>query len=476
MAYGERCHIQSEIAKTLALYPAYLVPFADFVAILILPLYGSLLNQSTENLTRNLCFWSLLGLLTILLAMSHGGYRHADPKQIKPLAALIIRCFLATSLALLLLAFLLGHPHILTKLWTALYLAATPFLIYATRILIAFHLQEASAPSGRGTLIVCYDHCPRDLHTALNERKISPDIIGVLYLSGRHASDGWHNWPKLSDQSALLTLMRAKTVQDIIFVHHPALDGSVAEQNKTLLEELLVYPARIWAAFDLAQNLPGLLIKHASACKILPLATEELITSYNPIKRSFDILGATLLLLLAIPALLIIACLVRASGPGPIIFRQIRTGAHGRQFAVLKFRTMRHDPNGIFAQATPDDPRITRIGRLLRRFSLDELLQLVNVIRGDMSLVGPRPHAPETQVEGISFENALQLYRLRHRVKPGMTGLAQIRGQRGETRALSMLEQRLASDLEYIHSWSIWLDCLILFQTLPAILSQKNAW
>ncbi|MDD2705901.1 MAG: sugar transferase [Acidocella sp.] len=116
------------------------------------------------------------------------------------------------------------------------------------------------------------------------------------------------------------------------------------------------------------------------------------------------------------------------------------------------------------------------MGSFLRRTSLDELLQLINVFQGDMSLVGPRPHAPETEVEGMSFENALRLYHLRHRVKPGITGLAQIRGQRGETPALSALEQRLSSDLEYIQSWSLWLDISIMLQTIPIVFSQTNAW
>ncbi|MDE2389966.1 MAG: sugar transferase, partial [Rhodospirillales bacterium] len=102
-------------------------------------------------------------------------------------------------------------------------------------------------------------------------------------------------------------------------------------------------------------------------------------------------------------------------------------------------------------------------------------LQLVNVIRGEMSLVGPRPHAPETTVEGISFENALKLYRLRHRVKPGITGLAQVRGLRGETRSLPALEHRLASDLEYIQNWSVGLDIAILLRTLPVPFGQANA-
>jgi lipopolysaccharide/colanic/teichoic acid biosynthesis glycosyltransferase len=129
-----------------------------------------------------------------------------------------------------------------------------------------------------------------------------------------------------------------------------------------------------------------------------------------------------------------------------------------------------------FSQAVINDPRVTSFGRFLRRTSLDELLQLINVIKGDMSLVGPRPHAPETQVEGVNFENAVKFYRLRHRVKPGITGLAQIRGQRGETRALATLERRIASDLEYIENWSIWLDVAIIFKTIPIFFTQRNAY
>ena len=203
---------------------------------------------------------------------------------------------------------------------------------------------------------------------------------------------------------------------------------------------------------------------------------DDLVSSVNFTKRAFDLAGSIVLLLLFSPLLLLSACLVKASGPGPVIFRQTRIGAHGRQFDVLKFRIMAHDPHRPVTQATRNDARITKIGRSLRRSSLDELLQLFNVIRGNMSLVGPRPHAPETQVEGINFENAVRLYRLRHRVKPGITGLAQIRGQRGETPAVRMLEQRLASDLEYIRSWSLWLDISIILQTLPVVLAQTNAW
>jgi lipopolysaccharide/colanic/teichoic acid biosynthesis glycosyltransferase len=210
--------------------------------------------------------------------------------------------------------------------------------------------------------------------------------------------------------------------------------------------------------------------------RLVPIVTDKFLNANNGIKRVFDVAAASLSLAVAAPLLMMCAVTIRASSPGPIIFRQLRTGALGRQFNVLKFRTMTHDPDRVFKQACPHDPRMTRIGRWLRRTSLDELPQLLNVIRGDMSLVGPRPHAPETQVEGMSFESALKLYQIRHRVKPGITGLAQIRGLRGATPALKNLEQRVASDLEYIQSWSIWLDLSILARTLPAVVRQTNAW
>jgi len=194
----------------------------------------------------------------------------------------------------------------------------------------------------------------------------------------------------------------------------------------------------------------------------------------TPSKRVLDIVLASTLLIVLAPFLLILAMLVRLSGPGPVIFRQKRIGAHRKPFVLLKFRTMGQSPQ--FTQATLNDPRVTAIGRILRRLSFDEFVQLVNVIKGEMSLVGPRPHAPETRVEGILFEEAVLSYRDRYAAKPGITGLAQIRGQRGETRTIQHLEDRIASDIEYIENWSIWLDLSILLKTIPAILKQVNAY
>jgi exopolysaccharide biosynthesis polyprenyl glycosylphosphotransferase len=470
------CRDQLRIAKYPFLSTAIIFKFSDFMAVLALPLAGSFLRQTTENLQRNFCFWILLSVFTVILIASHGGYRMklgvATPSQ----TGLAINCFLATSIAMLSMSILLGHGHILVRHWTIADLALTPVIIGFARLSLTKQFNSHTGNvRAAGPLIICYDHCPSGLRRALTEQRISTQIAGILFLAPPASATTDPSLPKLSDSHALLRALQLNNIQDVVFIHHAQLDAFATTEHQELLSELLTYPARIWLAFDVAANLPDMLKSHSGTCKIVPIITDDLVSSLNLTKRVIDIVGSITLLFIVSPILLIAAGLVKLSGPGPIIFRQIRIGAQGQKFNVLKLRTMADEPGMPFSQARENDPRVTKIGRFLRRSSLDELLQLFNVIQGDMSLVGPRPHSPETEVEGISFENAVRLYRLRHRVKPGITGLAQIRGQRGETPAISMLEQRLASDLEYIQSWSLWLDISILMQTLPAVIAATNA-
>ena len=196
------------------------------------------------------------------------------------------------------------------------------------------------------------------------------------------------------------------------------------------------------------------------------------------VKRLLDIVIAlTALTLLAVPLLAAVVA-IRRDSPGPALFRQRRIGLLGRGFQLWKLRTMHHRPeqSGPLCQAIPNDPRVTRVGARLRRLSLDEAPQFVQVLRGDMSVVGPRPHAPGTCAGGVPFERLSERYALRHRVRPGITGLAQVRGWRGETDTPDKLLRRLDSDLEYIATWSLWLDLMILARTVVCVLSMRNAW
>jgi Undecaprenyl-phosphate glucose phosphotransferase len=181
-------------------------------------------------------------------------------------------------------------------------------------------------------------------------------------------------------------------------------------------------------------------------------------------KRCVDVIGAASALLLLSPLMLITALLIRLDSPGPVFFFQTRNGFNGRAFRIVKFRTMHVLEDGdTIRQATRTDPRVTQLGRWLRRANIDELPQLFNVLNGEMSLVGPRPHAVAHNTE---FEKLVANYAFRHHVKPGITGWAQVNGYRGETPTADVMAKRVEFDLWYINNWSLWTDIRILFRTL----------
>ena len=192
------------------------------------------------------------------------------------------------------------------------------------------------------------------------------------------------------------------------------------------------------------------------------------------VKRAVDLLLATLVLALAALPMLLIAAAVKFTSRGPVFFRQKRYGLDGREILVWKFRTMRVCESGNeVKQATKGDPRVTPLGAVLRKASLDELPQLFNVLQGNMSLVGPRPHA---SLHNEAYRKLIHGYMLRHKVKPGITGLAQVNGLRGETDTLDKMERRVRYDHRYIREWSLWMDVKILFQTVWVVLSRQNAY
>lgn len=179
------------------------------------------------------------------------------------------------------------------------------------------------------------------------------------------------------------------------------------------------------------------------------------------------------MLVVTAPLWPLIALAIKLESPGPVFFCQRRRGRFQSVIKVYKFRTMRVMEDGpTVTQATAADDRVTRVGRILRRTSLDELPQLFNVIRGEMSLVGPRPHA---LAHDEAFSQKLDVYPDRHQMRPGLTGLAQVSGLRGSTAKPGSIEARLDADLSYVQSWSLWLDFKILIRTIGTVLSGKNA-
>jgi Undecaprenyl-phosphate glucose phosphotransferase len=256
---------------------------------------------------------------------------------------------------------------------------------------------------------------------------------------------------------------------------HLAVDWNRWSDMKQVLAELRLLPV------------PVRLIADATARQILQCPQQKLggvvsfelqraplTTGERAAKRAFDMTVATAGLLAIAPFLLVVSLAVWIDSPGPVLFRQARGGFNGRAFQILKFRTMRVMEDGpMITQATSNDCRLTRIGRWLRRSSVDELPQLINVLRGDMSLVGPRPHA---LAHDAQYSSLISNYPYRHHVKPGITGWAQVNGFRGETATVGLMKQRVDLDLWYVTNWSFWLDLQILFWTVLEVLRTRNAF
>jgi len=192
------------------------------------------------------------------------------------------------------------------------------------------------------------------------------------------------------------------------------------------------------------------------------------------VKRASDIVLASLILLAISPILAAIALGVKLSSPGPVLFRQRRYGLDGREIVVYKFRSMTVTEDGpVVKQATKNDARVTRFGAFLRRTSLDELPQFVNVLQGRMSIVGPRPHAV---AHNEMYRKLIKSYMVRHKVRPGITGWAQVNGLRGETETVEKMRRRIEYDIDYLNNWSLWLDLRILLKSIPIILRDNRAY
>ena len=203
--------------------------------------------------------------------------------------------------------------------------------------------------------------------------------------------------------------------------------------------------------------------------KRAPLSVGE-----QALKRAFDVLAAGLGIILLSPLMLTSVLLIKLDSKGPVLFTQARNGFNGRSFRIFKFRTMRVLEDGPqIRQATRNDPRVTSVGRWLRRTSIDELPQLFNVLGGSMSLVGPRPHAAAHNTE---YERLVANYAFRYHVKPGISGWAQVNGFRGETSTVDLMERRVESDLWYVNNWSFWLDVRILWKTVAVGAWRSSAY
>ncbi|MDR3499417.1 MAG: undecaprenyl-phosphate glucose phosphotransferase [Parvibaculum sp.] len=271
--------------------------------------------------------------------------------------------------------------------------------------------------------------------------------------------------------SDLIRVGQSTRLDEVLIALPLSEEGRIA----SLLTNLSVLPIDIRLCPDIAAfELRPVGVVNYDGVAVLELARRPL-DDWGPIVKAVeDRALASLMLLVALPLMLIVSLAIKLDSKGPVFFRQRRHGFNHHVISVWKFRTMRVSEDGIHVpQATRDDPRVTRVGRLLRRTSIDELPQLFNVIRGDMSLVGPRPHAI---AHNEHYSALLERYASRHKVKPGITGWAQVNGYRGETDTPEKMRKRVEHDLYYIENWSLWLDVKILLLTPVFGLFGRNAF
>ena len=359
--------------------------------------------------------------------------------------------------------------------WTALSTVAVVIIhISIWYVLRRWHargvLVQAIAIVGAG------EHSDRLVRWLNHAYPLSIEIVGVFDDRQRERAA----------QLPLRHLLRG-TVDDLLRVpQHMQIDRvlvALPHAAEERLLQILRKLRRLPADITLAPDLIAFAMAEESGPKVCPLPLFDVFA--RPLKMGeelgktiFDRVVAAGLILLFLPVILIIVLAISLDSPGPILFRQARYGLGHQIITVLKFRTMYSelsDP-GCFRQTEVGDPRTTRVGRWLRRMSLDELPQLFNVLRGDMSLVGPRPLATEMRVEDKLNHDLVSEYCLRHRIKPGITGWAQIHGHRGAINSRESLEQRILYDLYYIDNWSFWLDMRILVLTGTTIFSARNAY
>ncbi|MBV9565731.1 MAG: undecaprenyl-phosphate glucose phosphotransferase [Bradyrhizobium sp.] len=327
----------------------------------------------------------------------------------------------------------------------------------------------------RRTIIVGSDHSGEELVQALKTQVDSDiDVLGVFDdRNDTRALETCAGSPKLGKVDDIVEFARRTRVDLVLF----ALPISAESRILEMLKKLWVLPVDI----RLSAHTNKLRFRPRSYSYLGEVPTldvfEAPITDWDLVmKWLFDHLVGGLILVLALPVMALVALAVRLDSPGPVLFRQKRFGFNNERIDVLKFRSLYHhqaDPNASRV-VTKDDPRVTRVGRFIRKTSLDELPQLFNVVfKSNLSLVGPRPHAVQGKLQSRLFDEAVDGYFARHRVKPGITGWAQINGWRGEIDNEEKIQKRVEFDLYYIENWSVLFDTYILLKT-PVALMTKN--
>lgn len=308
-----------------------------------------------------------------------------------------------------------------------------------------------------------------------NEERRELNILGVFDDRLDRAPDNIHGIPVVGTVDELMEWDKLPTVDRIIVT----VTSTAQARVRHLVDRLRGLPQEVILVLDL----DGFAPEHTSVASIIDAPAAYVSGAPRDarratVKRLTDLVAGSMMLMLFAPVMAVIALLIKLDSPGPVFFRQKRHGFNNQTIRVWKFRTMNPDKvaeEGMIRQTVAGDERVTRIGAFLRRTSLDELPQLFNILKGEMSLVGPRPHAVGMTTEEVEVHTIVGEYAHRHRMKPGLTGWAQINGSRGPVHTADLVKERVRLDMEYVEKASFWFDLYIIFMTAPCLLGDSKA-
>jgi putative colanic acid biosynthesis UDP-glucose lipid carrier transferase len=415
-------------------------------------------------------------VLFYMVGHTQGLYRAWRAEPVKSEFTRVWACWAFVVPLLLLAAFITKTSDLYSRFIMLTWFILAPALISVWRVVLRVALQEVRARGFNTRNVAIAGASPLGEELARNIRRspwMGMKLVG--FYDDRHVSRLHPIDPQAGEVKGDLDKLVAEARQGLVDVVYIALPLRAEPRINAIIRRLQdttssVYLAYDFGGFDVLRAQWG----QVGAVPVMSVVENPFNGIEGVAKRAEDLLlGSLIMFAIAIP-MLIIALAVKLTSRGPVFFRQRRYGLNGEEIRVLKFRTMSVMEDGAeVKQAVKNDQRVTKVGAILRRTSLDELPQFIQVLTGEMSIVGPRPHAV---LHNEQYRALIQGYMLRHKVKPGITGWAQVNGWRGETDTLEKMEKRVEYDLAYIRDWALWMDLKIIFMTILGAFRGKNAY
>jgi len=450
------------------------MPVRVFDAIVIV--LGALLAARYVNAVNQNGFESAVLAFALLFALisfpAFGMYRVARRHLLWRCVCLPAVCWIAVLAASVLLVDALYRAYHPEPAWIGCWaLVSTPGIVACRLAGRKLSLLRAGQRARAVVIVGSGEHC-RQLIRKVDFAGDSPYCVSAIFDTGPESDDHLGELAAFRDRKGFADYVRRYRIDELWLALPLSQEQTILEFTELFRNDLIdirfIPDVRDLALFDGEMvDLDG-----TSAINLVgsPLSSQALAK-----KEIFDRVFAFLAVLGLSPVLLAIACAIKLTSRGPVLFRQRRKGANGKVFSIYKFRSMRAhaESDGVVRQATRNDPRVTRVGAFLRRTSLDELPQFFNVLRGEMSVVGPRPHAIE---HDALYQNIVDGYIHRYRIRPGITGWAQVNGARGETDSVEKMQRRVEFDLYYLSNWSFALDMRIVLLTFVKGLVHRNAY